>query len=154
MPDEIDKQIIRRLQANFPLVPAPYKQVANEIGISEAEVIQRLTKLRETGALRKLGAVLDQHQIGIEGNALCAWDAPVDRLDELGCSMARQRGVSHVYVRVPREDWPYNLYVVLHAPSRPECEEIAKALAEVSGLRKYVLLFSTHTWKRSQLEFF
>ena len=42
MRDRIDQQIIRRLQGEFPLVPAPCRVLAEQIGISEVELLERL----------------------------------------------------------------------------------------------------------------
>ena len=56
MTDRVDQQIIRRLQGEFPLVPAPYRRLADEIGITETELLERLQRMKAQGILRKMGA--------------------------------------------------------------------------------------------------
>ena len=40
-PDAIDRRIINALQGDFPLVAEPYRQVADALGLSEVELLQR-----------------------------------------------------------------------------------------------------------------
>ena len=62
MTDTVDQQIVRRLQGEFPLVSAPYRRLADEIGITETELLERLQRMKTQGILRKMGAVL-QHRV-------------------------------------------------------------------------------------------
>ncbi|EFR42054.1 hypothetical protein HMPREF9162_1384 [Selenomonas sp. oral taxon 137 str. F0430] len=43
----LDKKIIRLLQGEFPLVAEPYKILAEKIGITEEELLARITAMRE-----------------------------------------------------------------------------------------------------------
>ena len=56
--DLLDKQIIRIMQDEFPLVKEPYKEFAKKLNISEQELLNRLRIYKEEGKIRKLGAVL------------------------------------------------------------------------------------------------
>jgi hypothetical protein len=60
--------------------------------------------------------------------------------------------VSHCYrrPRVP-PDWPYNLFAMVHAPTRLEVAERVATIAELLGdaARSYDILFSTAILKKS-----
>ena len=151
MIDTIDQRIIRRMQQDFPLTTAPYQQLAEEIGISERELLERLHLMKKDGVLRKMGAVLQHRNAGFHGNALCCWQAPAERVEEVAKIMVACSFISHVYLRQPHSKWPYNLYTVFHSQSREQCQALIQEMARRVDIEKYQLLFSRKNWKRSQL---
>ena len=52
--DPIDRRLIAATQAGLPLVAAPYAQIAGQLGVTEAEVIFRLTALQDLGIIRRI----------------------------------------------------------------------------------------------------
>ena len=44
---ELDRKIVRLLQGEFPLVAEPYKVLAEEIGITEEQLLARIAAMRE-----------------------------------------------------------------------------------------------------------
>ncbi len=154
MLDALDKKIICMMQDEFPLVENPYQEIAEKIGISEDELLKRLTSYKETGKIRKMGAVLRHREVGYRSNALCLWIVPKERLEEIGSFMAKNPEISHCYDRVVVPDWQYNLYTMVHAHSREECKEIAARLAEKTGLTEYTMLFSIKEWKKTSMRYF
>ncbi len=151
MIDSVDQKIIRRVQGEFPLTPAPYRLMADEIGISEAELLERLSQMKAMGMLRKMGAVLQHRVAGFHGNALCCWRIPDVMVKEVAARMAACSFISHVYLRQPHEKWPYNLYTVFHSHTREECQERIETMAKTLAMAEYRVLFSRKNWKRSQL---
>lgn len=154
MLEELDKKIIAALQEDLPLEPRPYLLLAERLGVTEAEILSRLQRYRETGIIRKMGAVLRHREVGFVANALCAWQVPDDQVEKAGGLLASFPFVTHCYSRKPYPDWPYNLYVMLHAQSRSECRQYAAELAGRIGSVKYVMLFSTREWKKSTVRYF
>jgi len=154
MLDELDKKIIAALQDDFPLVAEPYRELGKRIGISEETLLNRLKEFRERGELRRMGAVLRHREIGYVANALCAWKVADERVEEVAFLMSEYPAVTHCYERVTYPDWPYNLYIMLHGRSRDECREMAGRLAETTGLTEYLMLFSTHEWKKASMRYF
>lgn len=154
MLDEIDKKIIRAMQEDFPLVLEPYAYLAEQIGITEEELIRRLKAYRQTGKVRKMGAVLRHRNVGFAANALGAWMVPENRLDEVGKIMIASPAVTHCYSRITKPDWPYNFYTMIHGESRDHCQEIATKLAQAANVFEYTLLFSTKEWKKTSMRYF
>lgn len=151
MTDIIDQRIIRRLQEDFPLTAAPYQVLAQEIGILETELLERLKQMKDSGVLRKMGAVLQHRNAGFHGNALCCWRIPDERIREVAEEMAACPYISHVYLRQPHAKWPYNLYTVFHSKSREHCRELIQEMTRRLGASEPQILFSRKNWKRSQL---
>ncbi|MBQ9615214.1 MAG: AsnC family transcriptional regulator [Selenomonadaceae bacterium] len=151
---DLDKEIIRVLQGDFPLVEEPYKELARKVGISEKELLERVRQLSEEKKIRKMGAVLRHREVGFSANVLCAWVVPQDRLDEIASRMSCHPAVSHCYDRNTAPGWPYNLYTMIHACSREECEEIAAELGRENGIETRTMLYSKKEWKKTSMKYF
>ena len=54
--DPIDRGIIKATQAGLPLVAEPYAAVADAVGLTEAEVIDRMTAMQARGIIRRIAA--------------------------------------------------------------------------------------------------
>ena len=55
--DDIDAKLINHLQNGFPICETPYLHVANELNLTEEDVLNRLKKLLENGTLSRFGAL-------------------------------------------------------------------------------------------------
>ncbi|MEN6567711.1 MAG: AsnC family transcriptional regulator [Veillonellales bacterium] len=154
MLDSLDKKIIAAMQADLPIVAEPYRELAERLGISETELLRRLKSYRETGKMRKMGAVLRHRIVGYAANALCAWIVPESRRDEIGELFIASEAVTHCYTRLPQADWPYNFYIMLHAHTRQECKMMAAELAQAANIKDYIMLFSTREWKKASMRYF
>lgn len=154
MLDATDKAVIRALSGDFPLVEEPYRVLAESIGLTEEEFLARVQNLAAQKKIRKVGAVLRHRNVGFAANALCAWIVPDERLDEVARNMSRHRAVSHCYDRSTAEDWRYNLYTMIHAKSREECESIAAELADENDVHQRVMLYTKKEWKKTGMKYF
>ncbi len=128
--DRTDKLLINRLQKGVPLSSRPYREVAEALGIEEREVIDRLRRLLDAGALTRLGAILNAPQLGGE-RTLCAVAAPPDRLDEVIAAINRHPEVSHNYERTHA----YNLWFVLSSEDAADIGRVIAEIGEETGLR-------------------
>lgn len=151
---ELDKNVIRALQGDFPLVEEPYKELAARAGVSEEVFLARVKEMTEQKMIRKMGAVLRHREVGFSANVLCAWAVPPERLDEVAKAMATSVSVSHCYDRNVAPGWPYNLYTMIHAHSRAECEQIAERLGKENHVSRRVMLYSKKEWKKTSMQYF
>ena len=142
------------MQEEFPLCEEPYKILAQRVGITEEEFLRRVKELVDEKKIRKLGAVLRHREIGFKANALCAWLVPPDKLDAAAQIMSCHAAVSHCYDRTPAPNWNYNLYTMIHASSREECEKIIGALADATGVTDYEILYTKREWKKTAMKYF
>ncbi len=58
--DLVDRKILNIIQPRFPLVEMPFKAIGDEVGLSEAEVLERIEALPLNLPLNRCGAV-SQH---------------------------------------------------------------------------------------------
>ena len=121
--DETDRRIIRATQEGLPLMPRPYHQVAEQLGLTAQEVMERMANMLENGVIRRIGAVPNHYALGYKANGMTVWDVPDERVDELGPQVGALDFVSHCYQR-PRylPEWPYNFFAMVHGRDRAEVE--------------------------------
>jgi DNA-binding Lrp family transcriptional regulator len=152
--DPLDRQLVAATQAGLPLVPEPYRELAETLGLEEAEVMARLRDLLAEGAIRRIGVIPNHYALGIVANGMSVWDVPDDMVASIGVKIARLDFVSHCYER-PRHPphWPYNLFAMVHGRSRAEVKEkvdvIAGLIGPVAGAHD--VLFSKRILKKSGL---
>ena len=154
MIDKQNKKVISLIQGDLPLDPKPFAVLAEKIGMDEGEFLDRVRNLKNQGIIRRFGATLRHQEAGFSSNAMVAWLAPDDRIEEIGKICAGFREVTHCYHRVPQKDWPYNLYTMIHGSNREECHRIADRLSRSTGLRDYSILFSEKEFKKTSMEYF
>ena len=123
--DATDRLLINRLQDGLPLTHEPFAPVAREAGISETEVVDRITRMREIGAITRFGPFLDAEAMG-GAFCLCAMAVPMDRFDAVMTLVNAHPEVAHNYERQHK----LNMWFVL-ACEKPE--EIAEAAARIGG---------------------
>jgi len=146
---EVDRKILYALRDGIPLVERPFLALAEELALSEGEVIERLSRLRREGVIRKFGGFIDQRKIGLTANGLILLDVPAEATEKVALDVAGMEEVTHCYERERVEGrWPYNLYVVVHMRSREEVEAFAARLARIEGVKRTLTLLSTKEFKR------
>jgi DNA-binding Lrp family transcriptional regulator len=68
--------------------------------------------------------------------------------------MASFHEVTHCYRRNPADEWPYNLYTMVHAKDRKACRRIAEKMAKKALVETYALLFSNRELKKTSMKYF
>jgi len=53
--DDTDRDILNRIQSDFPITSHPYLAIANDMGLSENDVIKRLASLKKNKIIRRIG---------------------------------------------------------------------------------------------------
>jgi len=154
MIDTIDRKIIAATQTGLPLTTHPYLTIANELGLSEATVMQRISAMQEQGVIRRIGAVPNHYRLGYKYNGMTVWNIADEHIDELGKQVGQLDFVSHCYHR-PRQlpEWPYNLFAMVHSKTEQGVEKQRSVITELLG--KYNLasdvLYSTRILKKTGL---
>ena len=154
MLDDLDKKIIHYLQGDLPLTARPFAVLAERIGISEEELLDRIKLLKEQGMLRRLGATLYHQQVGFKANAMVAWCVPDDKIDETGFLMATFKEVSHCYQRKIQDKWKYNIFTMVHGKNKRDCQGIVKRIAKKTGIKDYVILLTLKEYKKTSPRYF
>ncbi len=144
-------QLRRLLETGLPLAARPYRQLAEQIGCSEQQVLEQVEQWQQVGLFRRVGLVLKHRALGFRANAMLVMDIPDAHVDEVGRRLGQAAGVNLCYQRPRRlPHWPYNLFCMVHGREREQvCQLIEQLLAEhgLSGV-PHQLLFSTRAFKQ------
>lgn len=130
--DDIDKAIVNHLQRGFPICRSPYRQVAEQLGISEIDLLGRLQDLLAGGVLSRFGPMYHAEQMG-GALTLAAMKVPDARFDEVAGIVNAFPEVAHNYAR----SHVLNMWFVL-ATERPEqVQAVIAAIENQTGLKVY-----------------
>lgn len=146
---EIQKQILLLTQEGIPITPSPYHEIAQQLGITEEEVVKQIILMKEKGIIRRFGASIGHRDIGITANAMCVWNVPDEKVEDVGRLMASIDDVTHCYARPRYPGWPYNLFTMVHSYSRDDCLDIAKKISKSTGIGDYKVMFSEKEFKKT-----
>jgi DNA-binding Lrp family transcriptional regulator len=125
---DIDRRLLNDFQRDFPLSPAPYAELARRLGITEAEVIERLARLKALGAVSRVGAVVRPNTIG--ASTLAAMTVPPARLEAVAALVSGYPEVNHNYEREHR----LNLWFVVTAANGARLAEVLDDIAARTGI--------------------
>lgn len=131
--NELELHLLNDYQRDFPLVHAPFFAVANDVGVSEAIVLQTLGKLRDEGAVSRVGAIFRPHRIG--HSALAAMSVPQQRLEAVAQVINQRPEVNHNYER----EHAYNIWFVVTAEDEPRVLQVLRELEMQIGCRALYL---------------
>ncbi|MCK2094716.1 Lrp/AsnC family transcriptional regulator [Thauera aromatica] len=128
-PDDIDRRLINALQGDFPLDETPFASVAAALGLSEAEVIDRLQSLLDDHVLTRFGPMF---QIERMGGAFClaAIAVPEGRWTSVVEAVNAFPEVAHNYRREHR----LNMWFVLATETPDGIAEVACRIELATGL--------------------
>lgn len=127
--DATDRLLINRLQDGLSLEHAPFARIAREAGLTETEVVDRITHLREIGAITRFGPFIDAEAMG-GAFCLCAMAVPPERFDEVMTLVNAHAEVAHNYERQHR----LNMWFVLACEKPEGIAEAAKWIEGETGL--------------------
>ncbi len=130
--DELDKKIINHLQSGFPICESPYQQVANELGISESQLLARLQTLLANGVLSRFGPLYHAEQMG-GALTLAAVKAPTESFDEVAKIINAFPEVAHNYAR----EHELNMWFVIATEQPERLLEVIAEIEQQTGLQVY-----------------
>ena len=150
----LEKKIIHALQQDLPVVKRPFAAVAERVGITESELLEKVREFIADDIIRRFGATLRHQRSGFDANAMVVWEVEPERAEEVGNIFASFREVSHCYQRPAMENWPYRLFTMIHGSSPEVCRQIAQRMAEAAGVTRYDLLFTQEELKKTTMAYF
>ena len=152
--DEQERRLIAATQAGLPLCTRPYAALAQALGVSEQQVLDRLSRMIDEGAIRRIAAVPNHYALGYRANGMSVWDVDDAEAESVGREIGDLSFVSHCYLR-PRHvpEWPYNLFAMVHGHCRAEVEAKVAIIADHLGARQrsHDVLYSKRILKKTGL---
>lgn len=149
--DEADRHLLAAIQHGLPLSSRPYAEIGARLGLSEEQVIARLTQLKDSGVIRRFGVVVRHHELGYSANAMVVWDVPDGQVAELGRCLAGFDFITLCYRRPRRlPQWRYNLYCMIHGKNREAVLAQLEWMVNHCGLQNltHEVLFSRRRFKQ------
>ena len=140
--DETDKVILNRIQSDFPLTSSPFLAVAEELGLTEDDLIRRIKKLKKNGIIRRLGGNFVPEKLGFV-STLCAAVVPEEKIAHFAKVINRYHGVTHNYVR----EGSFNVWVTFIAQSMKEIDSNLKQISKETGVKEIINLPATKVFK-------
>ena len=152
--DDLDRRLLRATQSGLPLHSDPWDVLAKQLDCRAGLVLERLQRLLDNGAVRRIGAVPNHYRLGLRGNGMSVWNVPDDQAAELGRRVGGLDFVSHCYLR-PRHAgvWPYNLFAMVHGRDRAVVTTRVRQIEALLGEHclEHDTLFSSAVLKKTGL---
>ncbi len=127
--DELDRRIINALQGGFPLSDEPYREVAEGLGTTEAELLARLQRLLDTRVLTRFGPMFQIERLGGRF-VLAALAVPEERFADVTALVNALPEVAHNYRREHR----LNMWCVLATETPGGIGDAVRRIEAATGL--------------------
>ena len=151
---EDDKKFIRELQKDMEITDRPFQKAAENLGITEEQIFEKLHYYEEIGVMRRYAAILRHREAGFTANGMIVWKVQKERINEVGNKLGAFPQVSHCYERPVYSDWPYNVFSMIHCKSFDEAGEVAVQIQKQIDVDEYKILFSSREFKKTRVEYF
>ena len=144
----------------------------DRIGIACGDLPHSLTPFKEWGILcdelredlaskrmRRFGAILRHQEAGFAFNAMVCFKIDSAAITAAGSLLASNPHISHCYERPAFENFPYNVYAMMHANSAEQLNQfIADCVESLNALQsspvEYAELHSVRELKKTSFKFF
>ncbi len=130
--DDTDRRIINALQGGFPLSERPYLEVADQLGLGEAELLDRLRALLDRKVLTRFGPMFQVERMG-GAFVLAALAVPEERYEAVAEAVNALPQVAHNY----RREHALNMWFVLATETPDGIAEAVAAIEAATGLTVY-----------------
>ena len=140
--DQTSKNILNRIQTDFPIHPRPYKIIAEELGLSEDQLIDRINLMKQEVIIRRIGGNFSPDRLGYY-STLCAARVDTDKINLFTTTVNAFSGVTHNYQR----DHQYNIWFTFIATSIQEIKQNLESISQKTGVTEILNLPATHVFK-------
>jgi len=150
-----DRQVINELQQDLPLTLQPYDFMSNPLSMNVDEFLGLCHSLIKRGIMRRYSASVNHNSIGLAANAMTCWQVHTDSIEKAGKKIAEFPEVSHCYQRRTGTLWPYNLFAMIHADTKENCQALVHQISLKAGLNQTnsVMLFSAKELKKTRIRY-
>ena len=126
--DAIDQRLLNDYQQGLPLSPQPFADMAEALGVDEKDVIARLKRLKESGAISRVGPVFRPKRVG--SSTLAAMAVPTDQLEQVAQLVNGYSEVNHNYER----EHEYNLWFVVTGEDERHVSRVIRDIWQRTGI--------------------
>lgn len=151
MTPSLEQNLLNIIQDEFPLEFRPYQvltdrlQQANPVefcAIGETDVFLAVERLRESGIIRRIGAVYDSRKLGFTSR-LCCGKVPEMALDVFAAAVLDEPSITHNYVR----NHAFNVWFTVIGKSAEDIAAVVQELQQRTALTDVHILDSKRMFK-------
>ncbi|HEX22917.1 MAG TPA: Lrp/AsnC family transcriptional regulator [Chromatiales bacterium] len=124
----LEKRLLNDFQRDLPPSPTPFAVMAEELGVTEEDVIGGLRTLTERGVVSRVGPVFRPQRCG--ASSLVAMTVPETRLEAVAELINAFPEVNHNYEREHR----FNLWFVITADTEEHLQALLQHIEQQTGL--------------------
>jgi len=124
----LEEKVLNKYQRDFPLVPRPYDQIAGQLGITEADLLDILGNLQDRHVIGRVGAVVKPQTVG--ASTLAAMRVPKHRLGKVASVVSSFEAVNHNYER----EHQLNLWFVVTAADDAGVKTVLFEIEKQTGI--------------------
>jgi DNA-binding Lrp family transcriptional regulator len=125
----LEKCLLNEYQRGFPLCESPFAVIAQQLDVSEEQVIKTLDSLQQRGLISRVGPVFAPRRAGASTlAALSVPDAELERVAEL---VSHYEEVNHNYER----KHTFNLWFVVTAPDEARVRQVLDEIQSLTRLQ-------------------
>jgi len=146
--------MIRQLQEPFPLTDEPYQKIAADLGITEAQALERMKSLVKKGCLRRIGSFLKPSAEVQAARTLVVWQIPDEKLERMGSEIAGFGEVLYADRRPAYPEFPYSLYTMIRAGTPAELEVLTRRMQDRIGKWPHQVLVTTRELRKTPMKYF
>ena len=150
--NDTEKLLLAKLQNDLQVIPKPFDFLCGK-DLAIEDILRILTELTDKGVIRRIAAALDHHKLGFVANVLFVAKVTPDRIVEAGNALARFGIVSHCYQRRTFENWPYNLFAMMHSRSMGEIQHIIDRFTQSQKIDSFELLPTAAELKKQPVKY-
>lgn len=130
----LDARVLDLVQTGFPVCERPFAELAGKLEINEDELLVCVRKLKESGIIRRFGAIFDSRKLGYVSTLVGVKIPDQDDLPAVAAAVNAYPEVTHNYQRLNE----YNLWFTLIAAGQERIEQIIAtvgAMPQVDEIR-------------------
>ncbi len=150
--NDTEKLLLAKLQNDLQVIAKPFDFLCGK-DLAIEDILRILTELTDKGVIRRIAAVVDHHKLGFVANVLFVAKVTPDRIVEAGNALARFGIVSHCYQRRTFENWPYNLFAMMHSRSMGEIQHIIDRFIHAQKIDSFELLPTAAELKKQPVKY-
>ena len=128
---DLEQHLLNDFQHGLSLSPTPYADLAEQLGVDEATVLENLHKLQAECVISRIGPVFRPNRLGV--STLAAMAIPGDELEKVADIVSSFAQINHNYER----DHEFNLWFVVVAVDRDALQAV---LTEIEALTGYSVM--------------
>jgi DNA-binding Lrp family transcriptional regulator len=129
----LHKHLLNDYQQDFPLSPTPYRDIADQLGVSEDDVLAAFRSLSEQHMISRIGPVIAPNSIG--SSALVAMAVPEADLARVAEMISEYPEVNHNYERENR----FNIWFVAVADDEHQLQQVIADIETKTGYSAMLL---------------